>query len=82
MTTPMVLFVYTQSFPVLCTIVLVGDGFGIFLDGVIIVTWLAMILCPLRHMTLVLYLCTSGRLHVPFNYMGACLVILPIFHMG
>ena len=68
MTSPVVLFVCTQSSPVMCTAVLVGAGANIFIGGGIVATWLDMILYPFRRLALVLYLCTSGTLNVIPSY--------------
>ena len=65
---PVVLFVCTQFSSVLCNVVLVGDEIGSCLGRIIFATWLAMLLCPLRRLDLVLYLCKSGTLHVLPSY--------------
>ena len=61
---PIVMLVCTQSSYFLCTVVLFGDGVGSCLGGRIFATWFTMRLCPFRSMYLVLYMCTSGMLHV------------------
>ena len=61
-TSTVLLFVCTQSLPIWCAIVFVGAGVGIFLSSRFFVTWLVMMLCPVRHMSLVLYLCTGVTL--------------------
>ena len=43
---------------------LFGDGAGSCMGGGIIATWLDMRLCHFRHLDLVLYMCTSGKLYV------------------
>ena len=60
---PVVLLLCAQSSPVLC-IVYAGTDFGGGLCGWNVSTWLAMRLWPFIHLALVLYLCTSGTLHV------------------
>ena len=65
---PVVLLMWAQSSPVLCTVMLVGTRVGIFLGRIIVVMWLAMILSPFRRLTLVLYLCTSGTLNMLPQY--------------
>ena len=67
-TLPVALFVNGQSSPVWCTIVLMGVWIGICLGRAILVTWLSMILWPLRRLSLVLYLCTSCTLMVLPSY--------------
>ena len=67
-TSPVVLFVFTQYYPVLCTFVLVGDGVVSCLGGGIVTIWLVIRLFPFRRLALVLYLCTSGTLHVLSSY--------------
>ena len=67
-TSPVVLFVCTQSYPVFCTIVLVGTGVGNFLGSGIFVMRLVMILLTFRRLDLVLYLFTSGNLKVLTSY--------------
>ena len=63
MTYPVVLLVCAQSSTIMRTVYL-GDDLGGFLGGGFFSTWLAMILWPFRHSSLVLYLCTSGALRV------------------
>ena len=62
------LFVCTQSYPVLFTLLLVCAGVVICLGGGIFSTWFAMILCPFERLYLVFYLCTSGKLYVLPSY--------------
>ena len=73
MTSSMALFVCTHYFTILYTVVLVGDGVGSCLGGSIFAMLLVMILCPFRHMDLVLYMCTIGTLHVIPSY--GCVII-------
>ena len=61
-TSPVVLFVCTQSSTKLYIVVLVGGWVGIFLGSGIVVTWLDMKLFPFRRLVLVLYICTSETL--------------------
>ena len=63
MTSPVVLFVRAQSSLVLCTLYL-GDYIGGCMGGRIFATWLAMVLWPFRCIVMVLYMRSSGMLHV------------------
>ena len=72
-TSPVVLFVCTQYYHFLCTVVLVDDGVGSCLGVRIVSTWLAMRLWPFRRLYLVLYMYTSGTLYVlPSCGSGIC----------
>ena len=62
-TSPLVLFVFALSSPVLCT-VYAGEYVEGCLGSVVVATWLDMILWIFSHLALVLYMCTSGALQV------------------
>ena len=64
---PVFLFVCAQSSPILCTVHTRNDV-GAFLGGRIVATWLAMRLLTFSRMDLVLYMCTSGTLHMLPSY--------------
>ena len=63
-------FIFVSVSPVfsyLCTIYMRNVVVGC-LGGEIVLTWLAMILWHFSHLALVLYMCTSGTLHVFTSY--------------
>ena len=67
-----VLFVCSQSYPVLCT-VYEGNNVGVCMGSGIFTMWLAMRLCTFSCLDLVLYVCTSWTLHVIPSYgCGSC----------
>ena len=59
-TSPVILFVIYQSYPVWRTVVYGGAWVGIFLGSVMVVTCLAIKLLPFKCLSLVLYFFTGG----------------------
>ena len=66
-TSPIVLFVRAQSYPVLCT-VYAGNDVGGCLGSGIVSMWLSMILWPFSHIPLVLFMWNIGTLNVIPSY--------------
>ena len=79
-TSPVVLLMCNQFSPVLC-IVYAGNDVGYFMGGRIVDTCLAMISWTFSRLDLLLYLCTSGMLHVLPLY-GPVVLVLTLCHLG
>ena len=71
-----VLFVCSQSYPVLCT-VYEGNNVGVCMGSGIFTMWLAMRLCTFSCLDLVLYVCTCGRC-TWFHHMVAAVVVYSV----
>ena len=71
----MLMLLISQSSPVWMVITGEGAGVGIFIDGVIFVTWLAIMLWPFSFRALLLYMCNLEMWLGPSSYWYVALVV-------